>query len=197
MSKPSATQTLNARATAAWLAAAALAAFALLGAGPGAGQALAGTSCNHADSGIDEATAKQLAKAVRCLINEDRADRDLHRLDSDSRLQEVAGKHNRTMLRVNCWEPTCPGEPPLSKRIKRSGYTDGARNWRYAQVFGCHATPAQMVDTWLSIQFPRAQLRDPGFRDFGVVAARDQVGASDCDDGNEATYTVVLGRRTA
>jgi uncharacterized protein YkwD len=188
-------ETSIARRWATSLAAALLAALALVAGGPGAGQALAGSACNHADSGIDEATAKQLAKAVRCLINEDRADRDLKTLDSDSRLQEVAGKHNRTMLRKNCWKPQCPDEPGLAKRIKRSGYTDGATQWRYAQIFGCHTTPALMVDIWLDQQFPRAQLRDGAYRDIGVVAARDQVGQSECDDGNEATYTVVFGLR--
>lgn len=167
-------------------------AFGLPGSAPATA---AGGGCKRADSGIDEATAKQLAKAVRCLINDDRTDRGLPRLDLNDDLQKAAGRHNRKMLRDNCWKHKCPGEPDLETRIKRTGYLDGAERWRYAEVFGCHATPALMVDYWLDTQFPRSQLRKQVYRDFGVAAARDQVPKSECDDGNEATYTVVLGYR--
>jgi uncharacterized protein YkwD len=188
------TERFDVRRVAAWLAAAALAVAALVAAGPAAGQALAGT-CANADAGIDEATAKQLAKAARCLINEDRAGRDLRRLDSNGKLDEAAGKHNRTMLKQNCWSHDCPGEPDLERRIRNTGYLGGARKWRFAEVFGCDVTAEAMLDEWLASKPTRKRIRDRGYRDIGIAAARAQVVRSNCDGGNEVTYTVVMAKR--
>ena len=172
-----------------------IAALALLAAGPGAGTALAG-ACAHADDAIDEATAKQLARAVRCLIGEDRRERDLRRLDPNGKLDQAAGKHNRTMLKENCWSHDCPGEPGLERRIKNTGYLDNADKWRFGEVFGCEVTPMAMLDEWTANKPTRRVLRDKGYRDIGIAAARDQVGQSECDGGNEVTYTVVVAKRS-
>ena len=179
-----------------------LAALALLGAlalgvtGPGTAPALAGTACANADAGIDDAKARQLARAVKCLINADRVDRNKRRVRANGMLRKAAAKHNRTMFQEDCWSHKCPGELALGKRIRRTGYLDGAREWRFGELFGCHTTPREMVDRWLGKQFGRKQIRRPSYRDIGVAAMRKQVGASSCDDGDEVTYTVVLAYRT-
>jgi len=186
-----------ARRLAALLALALLAALVVgLGiAGPGAAPALAGTTCANADAGIGDAKAKQLARAVKCLINEDRFERNKRRVRANGMLRTAAAKHNRAMLQGNCWSHKCPGEPALGKRIRQTGYLDGAREWRFGELFGCHTTPQEMVDRWLSKQFGRKQIRRPSYRDIGVAAKKQQVEASNCDDGDEVTYTIVLAYR--
>ena len=151
--------------------------------------------CPHANDAIDEATAKQHAAAIVCLIGKDRAQRDLHALDRSSKLDAAAGRHNRTMLKKDCWEHDCPGEPGLGGRIRDTGYLNGVRSWTYAENFGCAATPRGMLEGWLSKAFSRWNIREKVFRDVGTAAARDQVGASQCDDGNEITFTVVFAQR--
>lgn len=182
----------GARGRAAGLVAALLLVLAI--SGPGAEQASAGP-CPNADAGIDEASAKQLATAVRCLINRDRAERDLHQLANDGKLRRAAAKHNAAMLKENCWAHDCPGEPNLGRRIRNTGYLDGARRWSYGENFGCANTPSSMLSTWLQTPFSRSNIRKPEYRDIGVAAARDQVPASECDEGTEITFTAVFARR--
>jgi uncharacterized protein YkwD len=177
------------------LGAATLAALALFAVGQRVDRASAGGKCAHADATIDEASGKQLRKAIICLVNNDRADRDRHVLDPNSKLLEAANKHNKAMKRENCWKHECPGEPSLGKRIRNTGYLDGARRWRYAESFGCSATPNGMMNAWLGDDFTRENLRNRAFRDIGVGVLKDQIGASSCDDGDEVTYTAVLARR--
>lgn len=155
----------------------------------------AAAPCPHADAGIDEATAKQHATAIGCLINRDRARHDRGHLANNSKLKTAAGRHNRTMLKKNCWDHDCPGEPGLGRRIRNTGYLDGARSWSYGETFGCATSPKAMLNVWLQNGFARGNIRNPSFKDVGIAAARDQVGASNCDDGNEITFTVVFARR--
>ncbi|MGI9019763.1 MAG: CAP domain-containing protein [Solirubrobacterales bacterium] len=150
--------------------------------------------CANAGAGIDDARARQLAGAARCLINEDRAQRDLRRLGSDSRLRKTAARHNEVMMREGCWSHECPGEPDLEGRIRRSGYLDGASRWIYAENFGCAQTPRGMVSAWLNSAFHRENIRRAGFRDIGVAAVRDHPRGSPCSAAT-ITFTVVFARR--
>jgi uncharacterized protein YkwD len=161
----------------------------------GAGTAFAG-SCPNADSGINDAMAAELANALRCLINEDRAQRDARRLDSNSKLREAAARHNKTMFEENCWSHDCPGEPRLERRIRNTGYLDGARRWSFAEVFGCANTPQGMLNGWLNRNYSRNSLRKRAFRDIGVAAVRDQVPRSDCNGDTQITFTAVLAERS-
>jgi uncharacterized protein YkwD len=168
-------------------------AVALLAAAAGAEPAFAG-GCANANAG-DDASARALRNAVACLINKDRGQRDRHRLDANGKLREAARKHTDVMLEENCWAHDCPGEPGLNKRVRKTGYLDGASKWRLAQNFGCADTPKGMVDAWLGKDFTRENIRNPAYRDIGVAIAKDQVPSSGCDDGDEVTFTVVFGRR--
>ncbi len=185
---------INLRVVAAFIAAAA-AASSLALAGAGAERAVAGGPCAHANDGIDEATAEQFVNSIRCLVNKDRKEHDREPLDNNGKLDSAAGKHNRTMLDENCWKHDCAGEPSLERRIRNTGYLDGADSWRFGETFGCDVTPQAMLNTWRSSNFDRKNIRDRRFEDIGVAAARNQVGQSDCDGGNEITWTLVLGRR--
>lgn len=176
------------------LVVAALAVLTVFAAGARVDPASAG-GCPNADAEIDEASADELRRAVICLINDDRAGHDRRLLHRSGKLEEAATKHNRTMLEENCWDHDCPGEPNLGRRIKNTGYLEGASSWQYAENFGCEATPRAMLDTWLESDFQRRNIRSAAYREIGAAAARDQVGHSACDGGDEVTYTVVFARR--
>ena len=178
------------------LALAALAAVAIvafLGVGPGASPAMA-AKCAHADATINEATAAQLRKAVVCLINDKRHDRNKPKLDQNAKLQTAADRHNRTMLRENCWKHKCKGEPRLEKRIRRTGYFDGATRWSFAQNFGCALTPQGMLNVWMDSAFTRNNILGR-YKDIGAAAAKETVPSSPCV-ANRATYTVVFASRS-
>jgi uncharacterized protein YkwD len=159
------------------------------------GRAAAGV-CANAGAGIDDASAAELAKAVQCLVNDDRDQRGLRRLDSNAKLRQAAARHNSVMFDKNCWSHDCPGEPGLERRIRNTGYLDGAKRWSFAEVFGCANTPQAMLSSWLNKTFPRKSLRERSFRDVGVAAVRDQVPRSECNGDTQITFTVVLARRS-
>jgi uncharacterized protein YkwD len=165
----------------------------LLGSPP---QSASAAECEHADATIDQATEKQLRKALFCLINEKRHQRDRKRLDHSDKLQEAARRHTQTMLRDDCWKHKCEGEPPLGKRIRKTGYLDGAREWHFAENFGCATTPRAMLNAWLAEDFQRRNLLNPGYEDMGAYAVKEQVSnpPSHCDP-TRVTYTVVLASR--
>ena len=156
-----------------------------------------GGGCARANATINEGTAKQLAKALQCEINRNRAKRDLPALRANAKLRKAAAKHNKVMIAEDCWSHDCPGEPGLERRIRNTGYLDGAKRWRFAENFGCAPTPRTMLKVWLEKRFQRRNIRSKAFRDVGVAAVRDQVaGLKACDDGDEVTYTVVFAKRT-
>lgn len=177
------------------LAAAAAAFLLLLASGATTGRSHAGATCNNADATIDQASGKELRRALTCLINDKRRDRDRPTLDPNGDLKEAANKHNKAMLRENCFAHDCPNEPSLGQRIRRSGYLQGARRWRYAENIGCAVTPQALMEIWMQNNFARENIINRVFRDIGVGVVKDQVGRSMCDTGNEVTYTVVFARR--
>jgi uncharacterized protein YkwD len=172
---------------------AAAATIALLGAGPGASSAMA-AKCAKANATIDEATAAQLKRSVVCLINDKRHDRNKRTLDQNAKLQKAALHHNRTMLQENCWKHKCPGEPRLEKRIRRTGYFDGASRWAFAQNFGCSLTPRGMLNTWMNSAFTRNNILG-SYKDIGAAATKETVPSSPCG-GDRVTYTVVFAARS-
>jgi uncharacterized protein YkwD len=159
------------------------------------GRAAAG-ACANAGAGINDASADELAKAVQCLVNADRSQRDIRRLDPNAKLRQAAARHNKAMFDENCWSHDCPGEPSLERRIRNTGYLDGAKRWSFAEVFGCANTPQGMLSAWLERRFQRKSLRDRSYRDIGVAAVRDQVPRSQCNGDTQITFTVVLARRS-
>jgi len=161
---------------------------------PGLEPALA-RACAHAGATVDQATPGELAKALVCLINHARRDRDKPRLDPNGKLRTAAARHNRAMRRENCWEHKCPGETGLGKRIRRTGYLDGARKWRFAESFGCATTPRKLFEAFLERRFHRRNMLDRRYRDVGAAAIEDTILASGCLGNDIATYTVVFAYR--
>ena len=79
------------------LAATSLAALTLL-VSVAAPERASAANCANAEATIDQASAKELGKALACLINGKRSKRDRHKLDTNGKLEKAAKRHNRTML---------------------------------------------------------------------------------------------------
>jgi uncharacterized protein YkwD len=150
------------------------------------------SSCPNATVPASELSERALRRATTCLINRLRESRDRTRVRRDARLQRVAQRHTRVMVRTDCLRSRCPGQPMLQRRIRRSGYLDGARRWRFAQSTGCARTARAMVNTWRQRKFHRTNLLGARFRDLGVGvlgAVPDQC------SGQEATFVALLAWR--
>ena len=167
-----------------------------LGLSLGPGIAPASAACPHARAHPHDVALPKIRKAITCLLNKRRAKRDRHLLEPNDRLESAARRHTRKMLRQDCFRHRCKGEPGPHRRVKRTGYTDGQRSWRFGEILGYENTPSQMIGRWMHTRFNRRKLLHRDFRDLGVgvgwgspVAGRD--------DGKFATYTIVFGWRRA
>lgn len=158
-----------------------------------------GANCGpHADHTPREATAKQLGKALGCLINAERAERDRKQLRPEAHLTGLAKRHTKVMLKEECFDHECPGEESLRQRIERSGYVKGGGRYGYGENLGCAETPAGMIDTWMDIPFHKKNIVDGRFRQFGIGAKQGSPfgPGGECRPGRRyVTYTVIFGWR--
>jgi uncharacterized protein YkwD len=153
-------------------AAVTLAAYLALAAGPGATAALAG--CPHATDRPYETSLAKINKAMRCLVNNKRAKHGFRRLDQDDRLQTAARGHTRKMLRKDCFDHRCKGEPPLGKRIRSTGYAKGANTYFYAEDLGFHKSAKRTIRKLMRDPFNRRNILGHSgkrkWKDIGVGA---------------------------
>ena len=159
---------------------------------PGIAPAIA--ACRHASAQPHQVTLPKIRRAITCLINNKRSRRDRHLLEPNERLELAAKRHTTTMLAKDCFRHRCKGEPGLSRRVKRTGYTKGQRSWRFAEDLGYENTPRQMIRRWMHSSFNRRNLLNGDFRDIGVGVGWGAP-VADRDDTRFTTYTIVFGWR--
>ena len=182
------------------LAAATALSFALLVSGAARDARAVGPGCGpYVDARPGEATARQMRKALRCLVNEERVARDRRAVRTNRPLARIAKRHTRTMVEENCFTHQCPGERPLRKRIESSAYMEGGGRYGYAENLGCSTTPQNMIEEWMSISFHRENILERRFRHVGIGAKRGSPfppGSDDCMPARRyMTYTVIVAWR--
>ena len=150
-------------------------------------------ACPHASAQAGDATVRQLRRATLCVLNEARP-AAVSALDANHDLNVAAKRHTKRMLGQDCFAHRCDGEARLPKRLRRSGYLDGAATWRYAEELGYESTPAQMIAAWLAQDDPAADLLNPRYADVGIGIASGAP-KSGVDDSKFLTYTIDLGSR--
>jgi uncharacterized protein YkwD len=173
--------------------------FALFVSPPGLDASARGAGCGpHADDTPDQATGRQLRKALACLINAERAERDRRRVRPNADLTAIARRHTKVMVKEDCFKHQCPGERSLRKRIEGS-YVKGGGRYGYGENLGCSTTPAGMVEVWMNNSFHRKNILDGRFRHFGIGAKNGSPyprGSEQCSPGGDyMTYTVIFGWR--
>ncbi len=153
----------------------------------------AASACANADRPADEATTKQLRKAVRCLINKQRVRVGAGKLAKHPGLRKAAQRHAKVMVAEACLAHECGDEADLETRIRQTGYLDGAKAWKFAENTGCGASAEAMVANWVASREHRLNLLTKRFRELGVGVVGDPV-KGECRAGY-ATFVVVLGWR--
>jgi len=177
---------------AATLVALTLGAFVAIAAAPGTTAALA--SCPHATAQPHKTSLANLRKAMRCLVNNKRAQRGLGRLKNNTHLAGAAQQHTKVMLREDCFEHRCQGEPGLKKRMKRSGYLTGADKYYYAEDLGFDHTPRRMIKRLMNSKYNRRNILNGNFEDIGVGAGWGAPKEGK-DDSKFETYTILFAWR--
>lgn len=150
------------------------------------------TGCDEASDTLRSATRGTARKAVRCLLNAERASQGRGRLAGSPHLQGVAQRHSNVMVAEACFEHVCPGEQALDTRFMASGYTAGHRRWEYSEHIGCGASASAMVAAWLA-HSDRKTLLDASWDDVGVGVA-DASPTASCAEG-DGTFTLLIASR--
>ena len=136
--------------------------------------------------------------AVLCLHNAERARYGLPRLRENPRLRRAAARHSEHMVGARFFDHTTPGGSTMLDRIRRTGYTSGARAWsvgeNIAWASGRLASAAQIHRTWMSSAGHRANILQRSFREIGIgIETGVPVRLSASQSG--ATYTTDFGFR--
>jgi uncharacterized protein YkwD len=163
-----------------------------LAAAPGTTAALA--ACPHANAKPHTTSLANLRTAMRCLVNKKRAKHHLTKLKDNAKLAGAAKKHTDVMLKKDCFKHHCPGEVGLRKRMKRSGYLEGAKAYYFAEDIGFDRTPKRMIQRLINDPYNRGNILNGDFKDIGVGAGWGAPKKAR-DDRKYATYTILFAWR--
>jgi uncharacterized protein YkwD len=165
---------------------------ALLLLGPAAAHSKA-AQCGGADKPAYSMSDSEAAKATLCLLNKERSSHGMKPLRFDKHQEKAASKHNRVMLKKNCFSHLCPGEKDLVARIASTGYLPCTCTWGVAENLAwgesSKATPASVVDAWMGSADHRVNILNPKYEEIGIAI----------DDGSPegggpaSTYTTDFG----
>jgi uncharacterized protein YkwD len=149
-------------------------------------------SCANATAPAASLTATTAGAAVRCLVNGERAGRDLPALAPSERLGAAAGAHSADMVARRYFDHVSPGGGTLTDRVRRAGYAGRTLGedigWGTYEL----GTPAAIVRAWMHSPPHRAVILSSRFREIGVGMTLGTP-TEPTDDG--AVYVLDLGRR--
>jgi len=143
-------------------------------AGPAADTAGAAGPCNKwGNKESNEITNGHARSAVLCLLNRERASRNIPKLDRSKSLQRASQRHNDYMQNHRCFSHQCSGEAALSTRLKTVGWlTSGLSSWSYGENIALGAgnlgTPRSIVNAWMNSSGHRGNILNRTFDEVGV-----------------------------
>jgi uncharacterized protein YkwD len=165
--------TVPPRRTLAAIAAPLLIAIAALGT-PTASYA-ASPPCAATTVAAGQAPAATVAKAVRCLVNVQRAAHGLKPLKPSRQLRTAAQAHGADMVAHRFFAHVSPFSGAVTDRARRAGYMSGASGWSLGEDIawgeGELSTPEAIVTAWMNSPPHRAVILHRGFHDVGIGVA--------------------------
>jgi uncharacterized protein YkwD len=134
-------------------------------------------------------------RAVVCLVNTERIERNRRPLDIDSRLVLAGTRHATDMVARDYFSHFTPAGADIVDRLRRVGYLPDRGWWMAGEVLAWgvfwRATPRATVDAWFDSPPHKEALLEPGFREIGAGAV---VGNPIRDDEPGVTVAAELGR---
>jgi uncharacterized protein YkwD len=182
------------------MTACALASLACLSPAPAAAApAQRAQACADADLQPTAENLPQVAAAMVCLINQQRAGAGLEPLTMDPRLNQSSGFHTFDMVASHVFAHQVPGHLGLLARIRRTGYFDNVRDGLYSENIGFGPKPSWsatvLVQAWMQSSYHRANILFPDFRNIGVGALVIGPDPAFYPAGPSTVYTTDFGRR--
>ena len=156
------------------------------------------SACANTGLKPTRANLDEVRRAVLCLHNAARAGRGLRPLRENPRLRRAAARHSDHMVDSRFFDHTSPGGGTMLERIRRTGYTSGARAWSVGENIawgsGGLATAAAIHRSWMNSPGHRANILRRAFREIGIgIETGLPVRLSASQSG--ATYTTNFGYR--
>jgi uncharacterized protein YkwD len=134
-------------------------------------------------------STRAYARAVQCLVNEQRAAAGLHGLAGDRRLGRAARQYSGAMVRERFFDHVSPEGSTLGQRARAAGYSGGTLGETIGWGSGALATPRAIVAAWMASPPHHAVLLGAGFRRVGIGVAD----GSPEGDAGAATVTADFG----
>jgi len=155
----------------------------------------ASAACGSADATASQASKRALVRATLCVLNTERARRDLPRLRLNSKLSSAARGHSRAMVSSEFFSHDSADGSSFVDRIRASGYLSGASGWyvgeNIAYGSGDRSSARSIGRAWMNSQPHRANVLSRSFHEIGIGVA---FGTPVRQGGG--TYTTDFGRRS-
>jgi uncharacterized protein YkwD len=157
--------------------------------------ASASSACRAADATASQLSKRALVRATLCVLNAERARRDLGALRLNRKLSTAARRHSLAMVSGRFFSHDSADGASFVDRIRSTGYLSGASGWyvgeNIAYGSGTRSSPRSIGRAWMNSPPHRRNILSPSFREIGIgVASGTPVG------GGGATYTTDFGQRS-
>jgi len=129
----------------------------------------ASAACKGKSAIPESVSAGAAEQAVFCLLNGERAKRDLPRLARHTQLDKPSHRHSRYMVEHRCFDHKCPGEPDLAERLR--GYlSKGGQAWgeNIAWGGGEAGSPQSIVRSWMRSDGHRGNILSRQYEHIGI-----------------------------
>ena len=137
--------------------------------------AAAASPCAHASASPAKLSSASASRALRCLLNRERARHGMRAVRFEPRLQRAAKAHASDMAARHYFSHVSPEGSTLDDRVRQTGYLDRVVRWSIGEAIAWGArrlgTPRAILRSLLNSPPHRAILLDPSFRDVGVGVA--------------------------
>ncbi len=149
--------------------------------------------CKNASKPAYSMPAKKASRITLCLLNKERRSRGMGRLKADGQQKKAAKKHNRAMIKRNCFDHTCPGEKDLVRRILSVGYLPCNCTWgvgeNIAYGYRKQSSPRRIVAAWMASPPHKSNILNRSFEHIGIGVIDKVPGSKTAG----ATYTTDFG----
>jgi uncharacterized protein YkwD len=146
-------------------------------------------ACANEQANPGAVSARAYARAVRCLVNEQRASAGLGALSADRRLGRAARRFSGAMVRERFFDHVSPEGSTLGQRARAAGYSGGTLGETLGWGSGSLATPSAIVAGWMASPPHHAILVAAQFHRVGIGVAS----GSPEGDAGAATVTADFG----
>jgi uncharacterized protein YkwD len=151
--------------------------------------------CDNTATAAAVAPKGDVRVALRCLINDTRAQHGLPALRASGLLNAAADRQSADMVARRYFAHVTPEGRSVTDRVRQTGYLSGSQDWALGEDIGwgtgSASTSAAMFNGWMNSPPHRRVILGRSFREIGVGIAK---GVPVDATGSGATFVLDLGQ---